>query len=51
MTVREMMEFLAQCDPNAEVVPCDWDEVVAVRVYDGRECHELRWEMSEDEDD
>jgi len=51
MTVREVMEFLSHCDPEAEVVPCDWDETVALRVFHDHQCQELRWEMAEDEDE
>ena len=55
MTVREVMEVMAQWDPDMEVVPCDWDEVCAIRACRGFEIHhELRWEpawVHEDDDD
>ena len=49
MTVREMMEFLAQQDPDAMVVPCDWGDEMAVRVFEGRRFHELRWSSVEED--
>ena len=52
MTVREVMEVMAQWDPDAVVVPCDWDEVVAIRAFraDGRG-YQLRWEVPEEEEE
>lgn len=42
LTVREVMEMLQQCDPDAQVIPCDWDDEVAIRVVDSHGLHELR---------
>ena len=51
MTVREMMEFLAEFDEDAEVILCDWDDVQAVRIYQQDELEgEKRWNLKvEDE--
>ena len=53
MTVREMMEFLAQFDGDAEVILCDWDDVQAVRIYQQDELEgEKRWNLkTEDEEE
>ena len=49
MSVREVMEFLAQCDPEAIVTPCDWDDEVALRVFHDGGCRQLRWSVEEEE--
>ena len=52
MTVREVMEMLMACDPDATVVPCDWGEEGAVRVWDSHGFHEVRGSISvEDEEE
>ena len=49
MTVNEVVEFLLKCDGNAEVLPCDWGNTVAIRVWDKfHKCKELRWNCVED---
>ena len=50
MTVRDVMEMLKNCDPNAEVIPCDWDDEVAIRVFDSNGMHEIRSAYEEEED-
>ncbi len=44
-TVREVMEFLATCDPDAEVIPCDWGDEVCLRIRNTERAFlaELRW--------
>ena len=49
MTVRELMEMLRECDPEGQVVPCDWGDEVAVRVFDSQGMHEIRREYEEEE--
>ena len=52
MTVREVLEMLMACDPDATVVPCDWGEEGAVRVWDSHGFHEVRGTTSvEDEEE
>lgn len=50
MTVRDVMEFLAQQAPDSIVVPCDWEDEMAIRVFTGCHFQELRWAEEEEED-
>ena len=50
MTVREVMEFLAQQSPDAVVIPCHWDDEMAIRVFTRCHFRELRWTNEEEED-
>ena len=52
MTVREVMEIMAQWDPEAEVRPCIWDKVVTIRACRGFVVqNELRLNPSRANDD
>ena len=50
-TVREVMEFLAQQNPDSIVIPCNWEDEMAIRVFTGRHFQELRWANEEEEED
>ena len=50
MTVRDVMEFLAQQAPDSVVIPCNWGDEMAVRVFAGPYFKELRWANEEKED-
>ena len=51
MTVREIIEAMAGWDPDAVVVPCDWDGIVAIRAFsaDGSG-YQIKWATAEKED-
>lgn len=51
MTVHEVLEMLMACDPDAQVVPCDWEGEGAIRVWDSHGFHEVRGTYHEEEDE
>lgn len=51
MTVHEVLEMLMACDPDAQVVPCDWDGEGAIRVWDSHGFHEVRGTYHEEEEE
>lgn len=51
MTVREVLEMLMACDPDAQVVPCDWENEGAIRVWDSHGFHEVRGATAVEEDE
>jgi len=51
MTVRDVMEFLAQQAPDSVVIPCHWGDEMAIRVFAGHHFQELRWADEEEEED
>lgn len=51
MSVREVLQFLSQFPLDSEVVPCDWEDSCAIRVFLSKGgFDELRWEYGEEED-
>ena len=51
MTVREVLEMLMTCDPDAQVVPCDWEDEGAIRVWDSHGFHEVRGTYHKEDED
>jgi hypothetical protein len=51
MTVHDVMEFLAQQAPDSVVIPCNWGDEMAIRVFTGHHFQELRWADEEEEED
>lgn len=49
MTVKELMEWLATQDENGNIVPCNWENEVAIRVFSNKGMKQLKWETNEED--